>query len=838
MQPISASSFALRASAALCFTTTLAAIASAQAAQRPVIDRGDESRTISAPARHPEAQPLAEPAASTATAIRADEGSTAIAPLARPFEAMRRKRCDLESERLELSYVDEDDGSTWVRGRGFKARFGPGGATYIPFFGSEAPRNYPLEISLAGVEADGAHVELEPATEVVRNADRFVIHRGVIDEVYDVALDHVEQSFVVRERPAANSLDLFVRISDDYRAIADDDGFELRGESGSVRYGRAFAVAANGVRVALSTEAVSDSLRIHLGPEVLEGARFPLVVDPVISTFDIMASGLDTYEGDISYDASSDQYMIVWEQTFSGADGDVRYEVIDAAGLQFNATIDLSTENWRNPQTANLRAYHQFLCVAQVSNVVGSTGWVVRGRTVGILVGGGVTMGPSFNISSTDQSGDKVLPDVGGDPDPGTSYYCVVWHRTFGSGDTDIHARLVTNTSTLVGTGTILVDNTGGTLNSWPSISKTDGPLGFDAAWTIAWHRLNATHDVYGARLSWTGAILNPSTLIASSPNDDYFPRVSTPLLDGTVAVVYARNLGTNHDIYYLTLAGMTTLASGNLSALDAPSALSLDQVEYSIDSDGTRLAMAYTQNSVASPGNYDTFVTSFVPFNGNDIRVVEAHVPVDTTTAQSAHTDIVSKWSCGGPAQRFRMIWDNNAYTGGPHVIYAADYDRPIGGSTQAYCLGDGTGVACPCGNTGASGHGCANSANVLGAQLSTTGTPQTGAGDTIQFTALTLPPFTPCLLFQGTTGSNGARFGNGILCAGGTLTRLSIKVASVVGTTQWPAGAEPSISSSTLIPPLGADLWYQVYYRDAASFCTNAAFNLSNGVRILWLP
>jgi len=54
----------------------------------------------------------------------------------------------------------------------------------------------------------------------------------------------------------------------------------------------------------------------------------------------------------------------------------------------------------------------------------------------------------------------------------------------------------------------------------------------------------------------------------------------------------------------------------------------------------------------------------------------------------------------------------------------------------------------------------------------------------------------------------------------------------------------------ASTLPPPSGAPLRvlgqvvapservYQVWYRDAASFCTPSTFNLTNGVRITWRP
>lgn len=34
------------------------------------------------------------------------------------------------------------------------------------------------------------------------------------------------------------------------------------------------------------------------------------------------------------------------------------------------------------------------------------------------------------------------------------------------------------------------------------------------------------------------------------------------------------------------------------------------------------------------------------------------------------------------------------------------------------------------------------------------------------------------------------------------------------------------------------GSPRTYQVLYRNAASFCTSATFNVTNGVRVVWAP
>jgi hypothetical protein len=95
--------------------------------------------------------------------------------------------------------------------------------------------------------------------------------------------------------------------------------------------------------------------------------------------------------------------------------------------------------------------------------------------------------------------------------------------------------------------------------------------------------------------------------------------------------------------------------------------------------------------------------------------------------------------------------------------------------------------------------------------------------------------------LYFQGATAINlgaGAAFGDGLRCAGGTVRRIAT-VANSAGASQVPDFAHPApLSVAGAIPAVGATRVYQAWYRNAASFCTNATFNLTNGVRITWRP
>ncbi len=151
------------------------------------------------------------------------------------------------------------------------------------------------------------------------------------------------------------------------------------------------------------------------------------------------------------------------------------------------------------------------------------------------------------------------------------------------------------------------------------------------------------------------------------------------------------------------------------------------------------------------------------------------------------------------------------------------------------AYCFGDGSGSACPCGNTGAPGNGCAHSLNASGANLIGSGIPSLG-NDTVLLTGSGMPN-SSALYFQGTSqqsGGQGSLFGDGLRCASGAVIRLGTK-SNVGGSSQYPGAGDPSVSAKGLVTSAGTRT-YQVWYRNAASFCTPSTFNLSNGFLVSW--
>lgn len=153
--------------------------------------------------------------------------------------------------------------------------------------------------------------------------------------------------------------------------------------------------------------------------------------------------------------------------------------------------------------------------------------------------------------------------------------------------------------------------------------------------------------------------------------------------------------------------------------------------------------------------------------------------------------------------------------------------------------CFGDGSGSSCPCGNTGSLHRGCDHSFGSGGARLYATGDASLTA-DTLSIAVTDAPPTAPVLLLQGDAAGNGGAgtpFADGLLCVDGTIVRV-MGAISTDGASIFGALGGHRLSTAGGVPPPGSTRWYQAYYRNARAFCTPAPANLTNAVRITWVP
>jgi len=181
---------------------------------------------------------------------------------------------------------------------------------------------------------------------------------------------------------------------------------------------------------------------------------------------------------------------------------------------------------------------------------------------------------------------------------------------------------------------------------------------------------------------------------------------------------------------------------------------------------------------------------------------------------------------------------WPGNVTVTPSHLIPLAP--PPPG---TPFCPGDGSlSTLCPCGNSGATGRGCANSdPGSVGAALGYSGTVNP---DTIVLTATGERATALSIFMQGDTQNPaGYLFGDGVRCIAGHVKRLYVKsasggVASAPGPTDAAITARSAALGDSIAP--GTTRLYQTYYRDPdPAFCGSpfgGVFNVTSGLSIVW--
>jgi hypothetical protein len=193
--------------------------------------------------------------------------------------------------------------------------------------------------------------------------------------------------------------------------------------------------------------------------------------------------------------------------------------------------------------------------------------------------------------------------------------------------------------------------------------------------------------------------------------------------------------------------------------------------------------------------------------------------------------------WAASSSGPNGTFWWARGAHMyfhlGESRALALATVDGwPLGEPT---CLGDGSLVACPCGNNGASGHGCANSFNPSGALLSGAGDASVSA-DSVTLTASGLSGAL-CIFVQGTALMPPVFVDDGVWCTD-MILRLGSPPVAGGASTYPPLGGVP-VSIKGVLPPAGGTRYYQAFYRNAAmTFCPPATSNRTSGLQIVWAP
>lgn len=235
----------------------------------------------------------------------------------------------------------------------------------------------------------------------------------------------------------------------------------------------------------------------------------------------------------------------------------------------------------------------------------------------------------------------------------------------------------------------------------------------------------------------------------------------------------------------------------------------------------------------VVPPGGDIVVDLLFTTATGNiDVKLVTGDCNSAIDYGQSV-TD--NEQVTGHNASALPEVWLVHAFAAGSSFT-CTDYTIVVttSGLSTSYCWGDGSSTACPCGNPGASGEGCANSTGA-GGMLGSTGSGSVSVDD-LRFDAAQLLPSQPALLFSGQNavgGGSGVIFGDGLRCAGQNVVRLGVQTPDAQGQATWGPGLA---SSGGWIA--GDKRFLQVWYRDPLGSPCGSNFNLSNGLEVDFVP
>lgn len=589
--------------------------------------------------------------ADTAPPTRAEGFDTATVAQA----AAARAQLGTRRQQRVLFDRPEANGPLWALGTAWKASFDADGCTVIPFFGSEAPRNFPLRLELTSASVGGASLAITAGEPEQKDAS---VHtrRGALTEVIDTKLDSLEQSFVFEQLPTRGAIAVDVRIATELSASMLPNGLRFANEFGHVDYTKAIAVDAAGKQLPLAIEWTGTSARMVIPASFVEQAQLPLVLDPVLNYWFLLGSGtaLLQHDSDVaSIQATSlnGRTLLVWQRQWSASDQDCWGLMFDGnLGLvQTDFNIDFTPLDWLKISVAGNNYASNFLVVSEIRTGLQH---YIGGRTVA----DNAVLGNLFDIERegvVGTPGNNFHPDVGSDPYFGPGRYCVVFNKK-GLGFSDIYMRQITPNGGQVTTNAVAID-TSSTEEQKPSISKSCGQsTGPAAQWLITYQRTWPSppfdQDLWARYVTWNG-VVSPSTFaIATTTGEETMPAAGSPIdANGTrlwpVCFETATAPGQQRDIAMRLFNGFGSFAAATIISNNVPGS---DDRDPEIDSDGTRSVAIYSVGPIGGQQGIEAVTVAFLPAT-NGFRIEERTGLITSGAENYGQGNVCAYYSGGG---------------------------------------------------------------------------------------------------------------------------------------------------------------------------------------------
>ncbi|MBK9385696.1 MAG: hypothetical protein IPN34_12875 [Planctomycetes bacterium] len=635
-----------------------------------------------------------------------------LAPLARTQDEARPTAppFSLLGARFEGLFVDgpTESGAIWARGTTYKLGFEKGRATYVPLFGSRAPRGYPLELELRSLRCGEQSLSLAPPSAPQVEGARISIERSPLVETWDLEPERAEQSFVLDAPLGTGALELRLALRTDLLLREQRDGelvFEQPG-LGVVRYGEAVAIDARGARAPLALALEGGEIALHVPAEFLARASYPLVIDPVLRTFAVDTSANDTTDPDVCYDATSDTWLVVCREVVAQGDGDIKCLRVAGNGSSVLDVVyaEASTSDALHPATANHRRTQTFLVGWITQPASAPSQLFVRERTATSTVQGasrflhGASVGT--RLESLDIGGSRlatanfavVFREASILPTSNAGFFALAQSMIVPRGGAAASLRLLS--SELHCTGAPRISEDSGTNDLWLATwAATSAPPCSGQSIRFAILRSNGALEQAETTVSGTTAGRDTRPVAASEgtrffvcwQRDDAIPRTQSDIA-GTV-------VGLQFGIW----ARISPVFS--LTQIEPGTTLAADQTAPSIAFDGCRYLYAYSESS--SGGAPRPHGATFALI-GVTLSFLEGHRVLTNAAAGVAHSSVrVATLGSTGAAPGLGMaVWQQIG--NGGRDLGAAHFDiRATSGgvssvATQCPSRTLGTDIAC----------------------------------------------------------------------------------------------------------------------------------------------
>ncbi len=566
-----------------------------------------------------------------------------------PAQAPAIAPLDADLATLHTVLVDRPgDGNVWVLAPGYKARFGRDGVDFIPWFGSKAPRNYPLAMRLRDVARGGRTLAWRADVEPRLEGLRVIYDRGAVQEVWDLRAQEVEQNFLVVGHEGDG--DLVVDLAIDTELAASDvaDGLEFAAAGlGRVLYGDVTTIDESARRVTTPARLTTSGIELRVPAAFVARAQGAVRIDPIVRAITI-DNTVDAVDPDVAYEPNNDRWLVVYERVFSFTDQDIVSRRYSGSGnLIEEVGVATNTRESRNPSVGVGAAARDFLIVWDEDRTVGRQ---IRGR---VRAADSTTQTATSDLAT--DSGVNDVPQVGGvaATDSRNGDYLVVFAN---------HNFLVSQSQVCM----VRVDANGfsgpSTTLSSPSDFAGDAAINkvrrTNLGWVVAWRTTGTTSSSARARLVTATAVAPGSLLLQTGI-------VGPPAVAGDgvdFEVVFADQAGrSDFDVFGAQLRQQAgSLVQGirhNLTAAEPGARVVLNQADPTVGFDGSRFTYAYREGPVASTDT-DVFAATFTA--GPTPFFSDGHRALHTATSGIAEgtPSIAGQAETGGDAGRFLIAW------------------------------------------------------------------------------------------------------------------------------------------------------------------------------------